>query len=267
MTTTIDSYKRRAARLDLAAIDFDDFRDQPLPEDALRCLRYMHDVEHHTVCYLRDLLLTPAHRDPDVTSFLACWVFEELWHGEAIGEVLAAHGEIAGAPRIATLRQRRRWRDAVGVFSQFTASALAGESFIALHMSWGAINEWTTQAGYSRLSSKADHPTLTELLRRIMKQEGRHIDFYSSEARRRLESSPRAQRLTRFALKHLWRPVGSGVMPKSEVAFLIDYLMSGSDGELMAERIDRRVDSLPGQTGLSLLSNSIHRYSPAASLA
>ena len=103
MRTTIDSYKSRAGRLDLEGIDFDDFRDQPLPADALRSLRYMHDVEHHTVCYLRDLLLTPAHQDPAITSFLSCWAFEEMWHGEAIGQVLQAHGEEAGAPRIAAL--------------------------------------------------------------------------------------------------------------------------------------------------------------------
>ena len=54
MRTTIDSYKSRAGRLDLEGINFDDFRDQPLPADALRSLRYMHDVEHHTICYLRD---------------------------------------------------------------------------------------------------------------------------------------------------------------------------------------------------------------------
>ena len=72
----------------LTGIDFDDFRDQPLRPEALRSLRYMHDVEHHTVCYLRDLLLTPAHQDPEITSFLSCWVFEEMWHGEAIGQVL-----------------------------------------------------------------------------------------------------------------------------------------------------------------------------------
>ena len=62
--------------------------------------------------------------------------------------------------------------------------------------------------------TRAGHPTLRDLLKRIMKQEGGHIDFYASEAQRRLAESPRAQRLTRFALKHLWRPVGSGVMPK-----------------------------------------------------
>ncbi len=257
MRTTIDSYKARAGRLDLAGIDFDDFRDQPLDADALRTLRYMHDVEHHTVCYLRDLLLTPAHQDPEITGFLSCWVFEEMWHGEAIGAVLAAHGEQAGAPRIAALRHNRRRREAMSTLSTLASALFAGRAFVAVHMTWGAINEWTTQAGYARLSARAGHPTLAELLRRIMKQEGGHIDFYASEAGRRLAESPKAQRLTRFALKHLWRPVGSGVMPKTEVEFLVQYLLADSAGSEVAARIDRRVDRLPGQDGLHLLRGAV----------
>ena len=202
----------------------------PLPPDALRSLRYMHDVEHHTVCYLRDLLLTPAHQDPAITSFLSCWVFEEMWHGEAIAEVLEAHGEQAGAPRIAALRRGHRRRQAVSTLSTIASAAFAGRAFIALHMTWGAINEWTTQAGYARLSETAGHPTLRELLRRIMKQEGSHIDFYASEATRRLDDSPRAQKMTRLALSHWWRPVGSGVMPKREVGFLVDVPLRRRQG-------------------------------------
>jgi len=45
----IDAYKRRTGRLDLDGIDFGAFVTQPVPPDALRCLRYMHDVEYHTV--------------------------------------------------------------------------------------------------------------------------------------------------------------------------------------------------------------------------
>src|SRR5580704_16194150 len=247
MRTTIDSYKTRAGRLDLDGITFEDFRDQPLPADVLRSLRYMHDVEHHTICYLRDLLLTPAHQDPAITSFLSCWAFEEMWHGEAIGQVLEAHGELAGAPRIAALRRGRRRKEVVSAFSTIGSAAFAGKAFIALHMTWGAINEWTTQAGYARLNERANHSTLRELLKRIMKQEGGHIDFYASEATRRLGESQRAQRLTRFALKHLWRPAGSGVMPKEEVGFLVKYLFEGQMGANVAARIDRRVDRLPGQ--------------------
>jgi hypothetical protein len=261
MKTTIDSYKSRAGRLDLAGIDFDDFKDQPLPPDALRSLRYMHDVEHHTVCYLRDLLLTPAHQDPEITSFLSCWVFEEMWHGEAIGQVLEAHGEEAGAGRIAALRHHRRRRAAVSTFSTIGTAAFAGRAFVALHMTWGAINEWTTQAGYARLSELAGHSTLRELLRRIMKQEGGHIDFYASEAGRRLADSPKAQKLTRCALSHLWRPVGSGVMPKEEVGFLVRYLLDGEKGRQVAARIDRRVDRLPGQGGLHLLQGAVSTLS------
>ena len=250
----------RAGRLNLDGIVFDDFRDQPLPPDALRTLRYMHNVEHHTVCYLRDLLLTPAHQDPEITSFLSCWVFEEMWHGEAIGQVLEAHGEQAGAPRIAALRQGRRRREAFTTFSTIGSAAFAGRAFVALHMTWGAINEWTTQAGYARLSDTAGHATLRELLRRIMKQEGGHIDFYASEASRRLAENPKAQKLTRFALKHMWRPVGSGVMPKEEVGFLVNYLLSGNKGAEVVDRLDRRVDRLPGQGGLHLLRGAVEKF-------
>ena len=263
MRTTIDSYKTRAGRLDLDGIDFDDFRDQPLPAEALRSLRYMHDVEHHTVCYLRDLLLTPAHQDPAITSFLSCWVFEEMWHGEALGQVLEAHGEEAGAPRIAALRDGRRRRQAASALSTIASAAFAGRAFIALHMTWGAINEWTTQAGYSRLAETAGHPTLRELLRRIMKQEGGHIDFYASEAARRLGESPKAQKMTRFALSHWWRPVGSGVMPKREVGFLVNYLFDGNKGSDVLERIDLRVDRLPGQSDLHLLRRAVAGLSPS----
>ena len=112
MRTTIDSYKSRAGRLDLEASTSTTSGTDHCPPMRCARLRYMHDVEHHTVCYLRDLLLTPAHQDPEITRFLSCWVFEEMWHGEAIGQVLEAHGEEAGTPRIAALRQRRRRREA-----------------------------------------------------------------------------------------------------------------------------------------------------------
>ncbi len=57
----------------------------------------MHDIEAHTVCYLRDLLVTRAHRDPEVTAFMTHWNTEEYWHGEAIGRVLTAHDVVVGS--------------------------------------------------------------------------------------------------------------------------------------------------------------------------
>jgi hypothetical protein len=246
------SYQSLSTRLDLEDIDFDTFRHHPLNAEALRCLRYMHDVESHTVCYLRDILVTRAHRDPEVTSFLTLWNYEEFWHGDAIGRVLSAHDESAGPGRIAALRQRLprgdRWRP-LG----FQLASAITPHLTAVHMTWGAVNEWTTQAAYARLAKLADHETLSLLLRRIMKQEGRHIDFYATQAKGRLANSQAAQRLTRWALRRFWAPVGTGVVPDSEVEFLRTYLFGDPEGRAMAERIDRRVDHLPGLDGLNLL--------------
>ncbi len=231
MNFDIDRYIASVAALDDSDIDYDDFRRHPLPDDALRCLRYMHDVEHHTVCYLRDLLVTRAHDDPVITSFLTMWAYEEFWHGEAIGKVLRAHGEIAGRPRIDAASERVG-SGRLGTLGTMFASVLT-EHIVTVSLTWGAVNEWTTQAAYVRLAQRTGHPTLTELVRRIAKQEGRHIDFYASEATRRLENR-RAQRMTRWALTRFWTPVGSGVMPPSETEHLITYLFGDDEGAAMA---------------------------------
>ena len=256
MSFDIDTYQGLSAKLDLDDIDFGSFRDRPLDAQALRCLRYMHDVENHTVCYLRDVLVTRAHRDPEVTSFLTLWNYEEFWHGEAIAKILDAHDEQAGTNRIAALRQRLPRRDAWRPLTFQLVSAFTPH-LTAVHMTWGAVNEWTTQAGYARLAKLAGHPTLSELLRRIMKQEGRHIDFYANQAKGRLAESRAAQRLTRWALRRFWAPVGSGVVPGTEVDFLRTYLFGDDDGRAMADRIDRRVDRLPGLQGLNLLRGAV----------
>jgi hypothetical protein len=256
MTFDITTYRNISAKLDLEAIDFDSFRERPLSPEALRCLRYMHDVENHTVCYLRDVLVTRAHRDPEVTTFLTLWNYEEFWHGEAIARILAAHDELAGAGRIAALRNKLPKSDKWKPLSFQLASAITPH-LTAVHMTWGAVNEWTTQAAYARLAKLADHPTLSELLSRIMKQEGRHIDFYASQARTRLSDSRAAQRVTRWALRRFWAPVGTGVVADQEVEFLRRYLFGDDDGQAMADRIDRRVDRLPGLDGLHLLQGAV----------
>ncbi len=73
MQLTIDKYTKMVAPLDVRDLDLPNaFHTQRLDADVLRCLRYMHDIELHTICYLRDLLVTSAHRDPEITTFL--WI-------------------------------------------------------------------------------------------------------------------------------------------------------------------------------------------------
>jgi hypothetical protein len=260
MRVDVESWVGRSGRVAVDDLDLEaGFAARPLDPDSLRCIQYMHDVEHHTICYLRDLLLTPAHRDPGVTAFLTMWVHEEYWHGEALGRVLVAHGSEPSRARIEALRGRLGWRDRLMPVTHLAGAALAGDAWIAIHMTWGAVNEWTTQAGYARLSATAGHPLLAELLGRIMKQEGRHIDFYAGQAEQRLADSPRAQRLASLALRRLWKPVGANVMPEPEVRFLIRHLFGDAEGRAVGQRVDRRIDRLPGLAGLHIVEREIDR--------
>lgn len=257
MTFDLGSFKERTGRLRWDDLDFSSFSENRLNEESLRCIRYMHDVEFHTVCYLRDLLLTPVHSDPEVTAFLSFWVYEEFWHGEALAAVLEAHGEPSGIARVMPMRKRLGSIDRIRPYIMSLGGSLLGEDFVAIHMSWGAINELTTQAGYAQLSRRSENSVLSVLLSRIMKQEGLHIDFYYSQSMRRLAGSERARKITRKALQKFWKPVGSGVMNAAETSHLGRYLFGDDVGRESAKRIDRKVDRLPGLEGLRLIESAI----------
>ena len=262
MAFDLETYKRRVAPVVVDDLDFDAFRTDPLDADTLRCLRYMHDVEHHTSCYLRNLLNTRAHHDPEVTTFLTLWSFEELWHGEAIARVLAAHGEPAGSARVRSMRARLGWKLSASPILWMGFSAVTTH-FLAVHMTFGVINEWTTQAGYARLRALARHPVLDELLARVMRQEGLHIDYYRTRATELLSASRVARRTTRTMLRALWSPVGAKVMPEAETGHLVGTLFGDREGRDAVARVDRRIDRLPGLADLGLMTGALERLRPA----
>jgi hypothetical protein len=260
MGFNIDAYRRNAAPVSYEDLDYAGFAERPLSAGALRCLRYMCDIESHTVCYLRDLLVTPSHADPVITTFLTMWAYEEYWHGEALARVLAAHAIPTGDGHVRQVRERGGLADRLSPIKQAIFANLVGDDFIAVHMSFGAINEWSTHAGYARLAAIEDHPVLTELLERIMRQETRHVAFYATQARERLADSSRARRLTRFALRRFWAPVGSGVMPRAETGHLLGFLLRGEAGRRIVAQIDERIDKLPGLSGLGLVRKAMLQY-------
>ena len=249
MTFDLDSYVARSRALDVSGIDWEAVPRHPLSADAVRALRYMQDIESHTIIYLRMLLSTRAVDDPEVATFLACWIYEETFHGRALARFLAAAGHPLG-----TRAEPRSYADPAERLRQtFTGLlARAWPDFVAVHMTWGAINELTTLTGYARLAEVAEHPVLTELLGRIMRDESRHFAFYYKHAERLL-ARPRTARITRFLVDHFWAPVGWGVQPAAETRFLAEYLMSGPDGRCAARKVDETIRGLPGFAGVALL--------------
>ncbi|MFN8052160.1 MAG: hypothetical protein U0Q22_12020 [Acidimicrobiales bacterium] len=256
MKIPIEKFQEQGGRIVTDDLDFESFRSDPLPENVLRCIEYMHDIEYQTVLYTRELLMTPAWKDPQFTAFVTLWNYEEYWHGQALGRVLEMHDRPAHDERLVAMREFGKrylfWSPAI-----FWLLGHGVRRFPAVHMTWGAIQEWTANAAYNRLGQLAGHPTLSELLGRIMRQEGRHAGFYSAWARDLLEDDRRSQWVTRQFLTRQWDIVGNGDVPRSETAFVGALLFGTGDGHELVDRIEQRIDMLPGLSGLNLVRSAI----------
>lgn len=264
MAFDVDRYTATSVGVHWDDLDFERFREHPLPEGSLRTLRYMADVEYHTVCYTRDLLTTPSHREPEVGAFMTMWNREEFWHGEALAAVLAMHGITVDYDQLKANRMKLGWKDRLDPIKQSIMGRLVGTDFVAVHMAWGAANEHSAIAAYNRMAELEVDPTLAELLKRIAKQEARHVAFYTSQARDRLARSTKAQKLARFALKNFWAPVGSSIMERAEVVHVMNHLMSGEEGMKAARRIDQNIARMPGLDGLTIVEDALAGLGVAA---
>jgi hypothetical protein len=266
----LDRYLRASKRLDLSDIAWDDIPRYPLSDGDVMCMHYMMDIETHTVIYLRDLLGTRAAHDPHVTAFLSCWVYEELWHGEAFSDFLRAYGiEVPAEPKLpdgstpmpTRPARTKQFRERLGVGHQLSLlptmlGSMLTRDFVAIHMTWGAINELTTLTGYHQLIRRSSHPVLHQMLRKVIQDERRHFAFYRAQAKARLVDRPRAGRLVRNALKAFWTPVGAGPKSEEEVDALALYLFGDSpEGREGIREIDATIAEIPGLAGLTLVED------------
>jgi hypothetical protein len=258
MAFDVDKYTATSVSVNWDDLDLERFREHPLPEGSLRTLRYMADVEYHTVCYTRDLLTTPSHKEAEMGAFMTMWNREEFWHGEALATVLGIHGIHVDFDELKAKRLKLGWRDKLDPIKQSVIGKVVGADFVAVHMAWGAANEWSAITAYNRMAALEEDPVLAELLKRIAKQEARHVAFYTSQARERLAKSTKAQKFARFALSNFWAPVGSSIMEKNEVKHVMGHLMGGEDGRKAARKIDTAISGLPGLEGLTIVDDSLN---------
>ena len=252
----LDAWVARSGALDLDAIAWADVGKYPVSPAVVRTLTYMQDIEAHTIIYLRALLATRAIDDPEVATFLACWVHEETFHGLALARFLEAAGH--PLPPRATPHGREPLSQRLEGWATAAVSTLWPD-FCAVHMTWGAINELTAVTGYRRLKTLAGHPVLTDLLERIMVDESRHFFFYFRQAELRLRR-PGAARVARALVERFWAPVGSGVAPQTELEFMARYLFAGDEGRAAARKVDEHIRKLPGFERVRLLEAWMDRH-------
>jgi len=184
---------------------------------------------------------------------LCVWMYEEEFHGRAFRKFIEAYGERVPDSYRTDMFMRRGPGERIDELGQVVLSRVFPKGWPAVHMVWGAIQEYTTYTAYQALIERVDHPILSELCRRIMKQELRHYAFYNQQAKRRLESSPFAQKLCSIALKIGWTPVGDGMCEKDHVLHATRFLFDGIDGDAILQ-IERKVRELPGLEWFDLFS-------------
>src|SRR2546423_14430401 len=194
MSFSIERYKEESKKVDTTGISWEDVGARPLSKGDLFCLHYMMDIENHVPLYLSHLLVTRACMDPILTACLACWNYEELWHGENLGKLLNLYGiEFDTQDRIARVRANLGVQNSISILTTMAGSWIS-KDFSAVYLSIGAINELATLTGYTALIRKSNHPVLSDLLSRIIKDERRHFAFYYNSSKEWLADNEAAQR-------------------------------------------------------------------------
>jgi hypothetical protein len=222
-----------------------------LDDESLFCLSFMLDIEAHTIIYMRELLSTSVAEDPAITAFLSCWLYEEFSHSRTIAKLLETQGVRIDPQHFVELR-RRTPGDRLAQQCARIASILS-RHFPAVHMTWGAINELTAVYGYQSLMDRAQHPMVSTVLARIVKDERRHFSFYFNQARIRLQ--PRAARaLTTFALRAFYTPVGLPVRGDPDTRRIHAHLFAEQKGLRTLAQIDATIARLPGLGWFNLMS-------------
>ena len=220
-------------------------------------MRFMQDIESHTIIYLRSLLATRAIDDPDVATFLACWVYEETFHGLALQRFLEAAGTPVGERPLP--RGQEPWPKRLEAAATAMVSR-AWPDFCAVHMTWGAINELTTLTGYRRLAALADHPVLDGSARAHRARRVATLLLLLSPGR-----DPHAAPRGRAGRALPGRPLlGAGGQrgPARRRAALPGRAISsaGPEGRAAARKVDETIRRLPGFETVQLLESWMDRH-------
>lgn len=251
----LEKYLRNSKAVPVEDLAWAQVREFPLSEGEVRFLQYMMNIESHTIVYLKELLSTKVIEDTEVTSFLSCWAYEEFFHGRALERFLATYVG-PGVVRNEATDRLRNSSPAGRALKRMLGPVVSAATpdFAAVHMTWGAAQECTTLHAYEAVARNTAHPVLKELMARIVKDERRHFAFYSNQAERRLAETPGMQRITRWAMDRLWRPVGVGTMPAHESDFTAWFLFRDDAGQADLRAVDATIAQLPGMAGWSGLT-------------
>lgn len=250
----VREFARTAVGTHRPSLDLESFAERRLGARTVQMLSYLREVERATLSYLRNVLVTPTHKDARVTAFLTTWAFEKFWISDALGAVAEAHG-IDPRDQLDHARGRAVLREigerATPIVESFRANAI-GPDVVGVHLATVAVDDRLGEAAYRNLAAADPHPQLLSLVERILAVKRRHLVFVEKDAHDRLARSKRARALARRALSRLDWPIGArDLRPESTATFFESVVDAPTAAEL-----DARVDLLPGLNGLGLITHA-----------
>lgn len=218
--------------------------------------RALADVEGDSLFMRRKLGRVGILRNTVLDEFTIAWSAEESEHSRALTRVASLYGVDKGIQSHDLLYRDKR--SVLGSVASHIAR-LYPTGMTAAYLALGVAQEYTALTIYNHLAKAVDCKEVSELLRRLSRQEGRHMRFYRVGAEALLGAAPLSQRFVKAALERYWRPVGIDLLGWERwIAAFGPFLAETSFRNEMLE-LDGIVGNLPGMAGTSLMETFIKR--------
>ena len=247
----------RSRALDLSAFDWAEVPRHRLPLEAARTLRYMQDIESHTIIYLRALLATRAIDDPEVSTFLACWLYEETFHGIALARFLEAAGHPVGprpTPRGQEPLSKRLEARVTAMLSRRVAGLLRGAHDLGRHQRADDAHRLPAAGDGSRAIRCSPSCSSASC------STSRGTSSSTTARPRSGCSGPAPPASARLLVDRFWAPVGSGVQPRAELCFMATISSPAKRAAPPRARWTTRSGACPASPRCKLLEAWMDRY-------
>lgn len=207
-------------------------------------------IEGDSKVIRRKLATTHADRNEVLLDFISIWLAEEGEHCRALTHLAKLLGTIS-----IDYDERTIWRDIrafVTTPALYIARVIPGMS--ATYCTLGTIQEHIALTTYNYLSTMIDDPDARTVLRRLAKQEVRHMRFYRQAAKLFLYESRSAQRFTKLLIERLWRPAGLDFLGSRVFESVFEPLLSQPKYTAALASVDDIINRLPGLGNLRVMS-------------
>lgn len=217
-----------------------------LGTDAARLARAMQELESATMHRMRNVLVTATHKDARVTAFLTTWAYEKFWIADALSQLLDRSDAVQDLPTETGLRRHaahEQLEHRGPILRAFLGNA-AGPSITAAQLTAQLVDEWITQAAYTRLGElAADAQPVVELVLGI---KASYESYFAEQVQLRLADGGKPVKLARKELLRSAWPIGALERSDDERSFFERTVFGDAVGRERAATIGTRIAALPG---------------------